>query len=147
MKGKVPLETPRVKKTKQVGATPLVRVHPSLVVFRKCSVPAPRSPPSVACRRPCKYLHQILPAYKKKNTKIIFSFLLPFLKVLTQFQPYRKVVRVAQKFSRYALPRFPKCCQCRCVVSLFFCLDIWMYMHRGLPCWLSYKESACQCRR
>ena len=43
MKGKVSLEASRVKKTQHVGTTQLVRVGPSQVIFRKRSVPAPRS--------------------------------------------------------------------------------------------------------
>ena len=65
------------------GYHPACESRPLTSYFQEALCPSAEVPPSIACRRPCKYLHQILPAYKKKNTKIIFSFLLPFLKVLT----------------------------------------------------------------
>lgn len=113
MKGKVPLETPRVKKTKQVGATPLVRVHPSLVVFRKRSVPAPRSPPSVACRRPCKYLHQ-------KNTKNHFLLSPSFFKSFDTISALQKSCESSTKIFQIRFTQIPQMLSVPlCSLSLF----------------------------
>lgn len=54
----------------------------SLVIFRKCTVIAPKSPPSIACQETL----QITPpnfTRLQKEKKNLFSFLFPFLKVLT----------------------------------------------------------------